>query len=79
MVGGEAQAEALIQGHVKEPLKGCWAPDCLVVLKGEAFQEIFSQPSLGAHQPVEVGYVVFLLLDELHLFIQEVISRKSQE
>jgi hypothetical protein len=28
---------------------------------------------------VEVGYVVFLLLDELHLFIQEVISRKSQE
>ena len=41
----------------------------LVVLKGEPFEEILAQPSLGTSQPAEVGQVVTHLLDEFHFLI----------
>ena len=41
----------------------------LVVLEGEPFEEILTQPSLGTSQLVEVGQVVTHLLDEFHFLI----------
>ena len=58
----------------------------LVVLESEALKEILAQRSLGRASlrwlwpchPAEVGQMVAHLLDELHLLIQEVASKKSQ-
>ena len=51
------QAEVLIPERL---LKGPWAPSLLVVVVGEALEEILAQPA-------EVGQVFTHLLDEFHL------------
>ena len=43
----------------------------LVMLVGEPFKEILTQPSLRTSQPAEVGQVVDHLLDELYLLVHE--------
>lgn len=60
------------------PSKASALQSFLVLLEGEPFQEIPTQPRLGAGQPAEVSQVVAHLPDELHFLIKKWLSRKSQ-
>ena len=62
------QAEALISEGFP---KGRWAWRLLVLPKGEPFQEILAQPSLGSSQLAEVSHVGAHLLDEFHLLFED--------
>lgn len=64
--------------HQRGSSKSSGLQKLLVVLEGEVFEDVLAQPSLGTRQPAEAGQMVTHLLDELHLLIQEVFSRKSQ-
>ena len=77
---GEAQAQVLAPGGCqKGPSKAAGFRRLLVMLEGESFKEILTQPSLGTSYPVEVRQVVVHLLNEFHLLIQEVILQEVTE
>ena len=57
------------EGCQRGPSKAAGLQRLLVVAEGEPFEEILTQPSLGASQPAEVSQKVAHILNELHLLI----------
>lgn len=51
------------------PWKAAGLQRILVLLVGEPFEEIFTQPGLGTSQPLMVGQMVAQLLEEFHFIL----------
>lgn len=75
----EAQAEALApEDYQRGPSKAVGLQRLLVMLDGEAFEEILAQPSLGPASLLEVSQVVSILLISFTSSFRKWLSRKSQ-
>lgn len=76
MAAGRGLDKSLDIRAMPDELAGLWR--CLVVLKGEHFEEILTQPSLGASYLVEISEVVVIFLMSFISSSRKWVSRKSQ-